>query len=82
MNKTETVGLQNPSLHIDKFTLCRSTGFHLRACIIYTINDMNEHFDGCTLIQYANDTQFLHSGPMKDLNLLVQKVETTHGELQ
>ncbi len=47
--------------------------------ILFTlnVNDMHEHFDGCTLIQFADDTQFLHSGPRKDLNLLVQRVETT-----
>ncbi len=41
------------------------------------VNDMQEHFNDCALIQYAEDTQFLHSTPLQDLHTLVKNVETT-----
>ncbi len=41
------------------------------------VNDMQEHFNDCTLIQFADDTQFLHRAPLQDLHTLVKNVETT-----
>ncbi len=41
------------------------------------INDLHEHID-CFLIQYADDTQFLHSGTIEDLNQIIKDTEDTH----
>ncbi len=38
---------------------------------------MSSHFTNCLLVQYADDTQFLHTGEVEELNTLVLKAETT-----
>ncbi len=38
---------------------------------------MNEQINDCTLIQYADDTQFIHSAPLENLHTLVKNVEDT-----
>ncbi len=75
-NRTQTVRLHN---HLSK-TLSVQYGVpqgSILGPILFTIyvNGMHEHFEGCTLIQYADDTQFLHSGPLNNLNELMRRVE-------
>ncbi len=41
------------------------------------VNDMSSHFTNCLLVQYADDTQFLHTGEVEELNTLVLEAETT-----
>ncbi len=38
---------------------------------------MSSHFTNCLLLQYADDTQFLHTGEVEELNTLVLDAETT-----
>ncbi len=38
---------------------------------------MSSHFTNCLLIQFADDTQFLHTGEVEELNTLVIEAETT-----
>ncbi len=38
---------------------------------------MSSHFTNCLLVQYADDTQFLHTGEVEELNTLVLEAETT-----
>ncbi len=44
------------------------------------VNDMHSHVD-CFLMQYADDTQFLHSGIIEDLNKIIKDTEDTHDRL-
>lgn len=41
------------------------------------INDMADHIDDCLLVQYADDTQFLHSNRVCDIDNLIHKTEET-----
>ena len=41
------------------------------------VNDLSECFSDCTLVQYADDTQFLHSGTMSQLNDIIKNTEET-----
>ena len=41
------------------------------------VNDLHAHVN-CFLIQYADDTQFLHSGTIDDLNKIIKDTENTH----
>ena len=41
------------------------------------VNDMPIHINNCLLVQYADDTQFLHSGNINNLNTLITKSEET-----
>ncbi len=43
------------------------------------VNDLHAHVD-CFLVQYADDTQFLHSGTMDDLNKIIKDTEDTHAK--
>ncbi len=39
------------------------------------VNDLSSNFTNCTLIQYADDTHFLHRGPLESLNNLIYNAE-------
>ncbi len=41
------------------------------------VNDLSTYINDRTLVQYADDTQFLHCGPVHELDLLLNKTETT-----
>ncbi len=41
------------------------------------VNDMAIEIDDCTLVQYADDTQFLHSNTINELDNLVKNTEET-----
>ncbi len=41
------------------------------------VNDLPEFIGDGTLVQCADDTQFLHSGPLDDLTLIISKAEET-----
>ena len=44
--------------------------------LIY-VNDLSQHISDCLIIQYADDTQFVHTGPVDMLQDLVQRGEET-----
>ncbi len=39
------------------------------------VNDLSSNFNNCTLVQYAGDTQFLHTGTLESLNNLISNAE-------
>ena len=41
------------------------------------VNDMPEYVNDCTLIQYADDTQFLHSLTLIEVDLLINQTDET-----
>lgn len=41
------------------------------------VNDLCDYVKDCILIQYADDTQFLHTGNVNDLGCLITKTEQT-----
>ncbi len=41
------------------------------------VNEMSSHFTNCLLVQHADDTQFLHTGEVEELNTLVLEAGTT-----
>ncbi len=41
------------------------------------VNDISQHLDNCILVQYADDTQFLHTGTPADLNTLITDAQNT-----
>ncbi len=41
------------------------------------VNDLAEFIGDGTLVRYTDDTQFLHSGPLDDLKLIISKTEET-----
>lgn len=47
--------------------------------LLFTIfvNDMSENIIDCLLIQYADDTQLLHSGTVDELHNLIRRAEAT-----
>ncbi len=77
-NRTQTVRLHShlsSQLHLE-YGIPQGS---ILGPILFTVyvNDMQEHFNDCTLIQYGDNTQFLHSAPLQDLHTLVKNVETT-----
>ncbi len=45
--------------------------------IFYIMNDLAEKTNSCSLIQYADDTQFLHADTINNLEDLISKTEET-----
>ncbi len=41
------------------------------------VNDLSQHISGCLIIQYADDTQFLHTGSINSIDDLVRRGEET-----
>ncbi len=41
------------------------------------VNDVADHITDCLLVQYADDTQFLHTSTVDNLNLLIRNTEST-----
>lgn len=41
------------------------------------VNDISTYINNCLLVQYADDTQFLHSGNINEINTLINKTEIT-----
>ncbi len=41
------------------------------------INDLSENIKDCLIVQYADDTQFLHTSTVNDLPCLISKTEKT-----
>ncbi len=41
------------------------------------VNDMFSYINDCLLVQYAEDTQFLHSGTITEINTLISRTENT-----
>lgn len=46
------------------------------------VNDIVTYIDNCLIIQYADDTQFLHSGTVNKINTLITNTETTLKQLR
>ncbi len=47
--------------------------------LLFTIyvSDMDKYISNCTLVQYADDTQFLHSGSLENLGHIIRDTEAT-----
>ncbi len=41
------------------------------------VNDMARHINNCLLVQYADDTHFLHSGNIIEIDTLITRTENT-----
>ena len=41
------------------------------------VNDLSDYITNCHLVQYADDTQFIHTGTPSQLNLLISEAEQT-----
>ncbi len=41
------------------------------------VNDMSDYINDCLLVQYADDTQFLYSGTITEINSLIARTENT-----
>ncbi len=41
------------------------------------VNDISDYITDCILIQYADDTQVLHQGYLKDLHVIIKLAERT-----
>ena len=41
------------------------------------VNDMDEHINTCRLVQYADDTQFIHKGSLENLANIINEAEMT-----
>ncbi len=41
------------------------------------VNGISQHLDNCILVQYADDTQFLHTGTPANLNTLITDAQNT-----
>lgn len=41
------------------------------------VNDLSQFVKNCTVIQYADDTQFIHTGTINDIHVLVRECEET-----
>ncbi len=46
------------------------------------VNDMFSYINDCLLVQYAEDTQFLQSGTISDINTLISRTENTVKEIR
>ena len=52
--------------------------------ILFTIyvNDMSKEVSNCVLVQYADDTQLLHTGTIDDVNTLIKNTESSLCQLK
>ncbi len=41
------------------------------------VNDLSQHTPGCLVIQYADDTQFIHTGSISNIHDIVYRGEVT-----
>lgn len=76
--RTQSVRLNNTTSSKQKVKYGVPQGSILGPLLfIIFVNDMSEHIDDCTLIQYADDTQFLHSDVINELDTIINKTEET-----
>lgn len=81
-SRTQSVRLNNTVSSKQPVTFGAPQGTMLGPFLfIILVNDMakkvNEIINDCTLVQYADDTQFLHSASVNELDYLVNKAEIT-----
>ena len=77
-NRTQSVKLQDTTSLIVNVNFGVPQGSILGP-ILFTVyvHDMAEYFSECTLVQYADDTQFLHSGSLEDFKTMIKEAERT-----
>ena len=77
-NRTQCVRLQNTissQLHVN-FGVPQGSILGPILFNIY-VNDISNYINDCTLVQYADDTQFLHSGKVDSLQDILHKATAT-----
>ncbi len=77
-NRTQSVRLNNNISSIQNIAYGVPQGSILGPVLfnIY-VNDVADHITDCLLVQYADDTQFLHTITVDNLNLLIRNTEST-----
>ncbi len=77
-NRTQSVRLNNNISSIQSIAYGVPQGSILGPILfnIY-VNDVADHITDCLLVQYADDTQFLHTNTVDNLNLLIGNTEST-----
>ncbi len=68
-----------PPSHLNKMCLTALLG-----PILFNIHvsDMASHINNCLLVQYADDTQFLHSGNISEIDTLINRTENTFTQIR
>ncbi len=77
-NRTQSVRLNNTVSSIENIAYGVPQGSILGPVLfnIY-VNDVADHITDCLLVQYADDTQFLHTSTVDNLNPLIRNTEST-----
>ncbi len=75
-DRTQSVRIKNYMSNKTSITYGVRQGLVLGA-ILFTIyvNDLSHAFSECQVIQYADDTQYIHTGDMNDIGCLMSKGE-------
>ncbi len=77
-NRTQSVRLNNTISSLQNIAYGVPQG-SIFGPILFNIfvNDVADHITDCLLVQYADDTQFLHTSTVDNLNLLIRNTEST-----
>ncbi len=77
-NKTQSLRLNNTVLSMENIAYGVPQGFIFDP-ILFTINvnDVADNITDCLLMKYADDTQFLHTSIINNLNLLIRHTDAT-----
>ncbi len=77
-NRTKSARLNNTVSSIQNIAYVVPQGSILGPILfnIY-VNDVADHITDCLLVQYADDTQFLHTNTVDNLNVLIGNTEST-----
>ena len=82
-NRTQAVQLNNLTSDKEEVNFGVPQGSN-SGPVLFTIyvNDLKDNLNDGTIIQYADDTQFLHSDSLNNLQLLINRTETSLREIQ
>ncbi len=82
-NRTQSVRLNN-ILYDEMNITCGAPQGSILGPVLFSIyvNDISKYLEQCNIIQYADDTQFFHSGPVHKFQEVICKTKKTLHDLK